>query len=748
MSADPKVRSGHLDRAAYVYVRQSSPGQVERHQESGRRQYARIEWAVEAGWSRDRVVVVDDDQGHSGVLPNSRTGFARLMAAVGRGDVGVVISLESARLARNGPDWAQLIFLCRWTDTLLADEHQVYDVTSSVDRMVLGIRGQIDQIERDNAVHRMVEARWNKARRGELVTIPPAGYEIDDLGELVPSSDEAIVEAIRTVFAKFDELGSGRQVWLWWREEGLKYPVRRPDLRTHPVEWKAPTYQRVLGTLRNPTYTGAYVFGRTETVRELDPKDPGRLRVRRTAREEWPVVIQDHHFAYISWDQFMTNRARLRANQQSHGGGVGRGPAREGAGLLQGLVRCGACSRRMYMSYGGNAGTAKGRTPQYRCSLARQRYGGTDCQLVGGRRIDAAVVEAFLDAVQPASLAIVLRAEEQAREQEQDVARAWKLQVEQAEYQAERARRQYDAVEPENRVVARTLERRWNDRLVHAQDLRARAEAARKQYSPCTEEERQRLAALAGDISAIWSAPTTTNRDRKRLLRCLIDEVQLRTEDTRYDLRIIWKGGAVTACAVRRFPKGGGQATPEDTIDLVRKLAVEFDDAQIARILNKQGRRTGKGNPFTKVRVTSLRGHHKIPVAAPQPSTDPLEGPFTADEAADQLGVCGSTIHRWLRTGILAGKQMTPGAPWRIRLTEEVRGRLRSGEAPASWVGLNEAARRLGVSSSQAAYWVKTGKLPAVRTTIGKRRCWRIDVSSTTLGRQSDMFEQMSNDET
>ncbi|MCP3985263.1 MAG: recombinase family protein [bacterium] len=748
MNVDPKVRSGHLDRAAYVYVRQSSPGQVERHQESGRRQYARVEWAVETGWPRDQVVVVDEDQGQSGVLPSSRTGFARLMAAVGRGEVGVVVSLESARLARNGPDWAQLIFLCRWTDTLLADEHQVYDVTSNVDRMVLGIRGQIDQIERDNSVHRMVEARWNKARRGELLTIPPAGYEIDDAGELVQSSDEAVAEAIRKVFVKFDELGSGRQVWLWWRDEGLKYPVRRPDLRSHPVEWKDPTYQRVMATLRNPTYTGAYVFGRTETVRELDPKDPGRLRVRRKAREEWPVVIQGHHFAYISWEQFVSNRDRFRSNQQSHGGGVGRGPAREGSGLLQGLVRCGSCSRRMYMSYGGNAGTAKGRTPQYRCCLARLRYGGTDCQLVGSRRIDAAVVGAFLDAVQPASLAIALRAEERARQQGEDVARAWGLQIEQAEYEAERARRQYDAVEPENRLVARTLERRWNERLTQAQDLRAQATAAREQHSPCTEEERHRLAALAADIETIWDAPTTTDRDRKRLLRCLIDEVQIRTENERYDLRIIWKGGAVTERAVRRFPKGGGHATSEDTIELVRKLAVEFDDTQIARILNKQGRRTGQGNAFTKVRVTSLRGSHKIPAPAKPTPTDPIEGPFTADEAADQLGVCGSTVHRWLRDGLLPGKQMTPGAPWRIRLTEEVRQRLRSGEAPASWVGLAEAARWLGVSTSQAAYWVKTGKLPAVRTTIGKRRCWRIDVSSTTLGRQADMFEQMSNDKT
>ena len=736
-----KIRAEHLERAAYVYVRQSSQRQVEQNQESGRRQYERVEWALQAGWPRERIVIVDDDQGRTGAMPQSREGFARIVAALARGEVGVVISLESARLARNGPDWAQLVFLCRWSDTLIADEHGVYDVTSTGDRLVLGIRGQVDELERDNSVHRMVEARWAKARRGELVTIPPAGYEINDLDEVVVTDDEAVADAIRTVFAKFDELGSARQAWLWWRQQGLKFPVRRPGLRSHPVEWKVPTYKRVLTTLHNPIYAGAYVFGRTKLVRELDPERPGRLRANRVAvpRDEWPVVIQGHHFAYISWERFVKIQEQLANNLQMQGG-EGSGPTREGGGLLQGLVRCGHCGRRMHINFGGNAGTPKGRTPQYRCMTARVQVGGPECQVVGSRRIDAVVVEAFLAAVQPASLSVALEAAEHAQRRGDELARMWQLQVEKAEYEARRAQRQFDAVEPENRLVARTLERRWNEQLAKVEDLRAQAARACEQQAPLDRAERRRLESLAEDLADVWCAPTTANRDRKRLLRSLIDEVQLRTEEKHYDVRIVWKGGVTSDRQVPRVKAGRAHATSEDTIDLVRKLATEFEDAQIARILNKQGRRTGLGNPFTKVRVTSLRGHHHIPARPKQPAQDPFAGPFTADEAACELGVSTSTIHRWLREGVLAGEQLTPGAPWRIPLTEEVRRRLTVGEAPTGWVGLTEAARRLGLSKSHAAYLVKTGKLPAIRTTIGKRCCWRIDVSSATCGRQSDLL--------
>jgi len=739
-----KIQATHLARLAFVYVRQSSPQQVRYNVESKRRQYDFAAQAETLGWSRDRIVVIDADQGRSGTIPYARTGFGQLVGAVARGEGGIAMSLELSRLARNDPDWHHLVYLCRWTETLIADEHGIFDPTASADRMVLGIRGQVSALERDNAVHRMVEARWSKARRGEAFTIPPAGYELDERGELVLTADETVQTALARVFQKFDEFGAARQVYLWWREEGLPFPVRRLVPRVHPVVWGPVSYRLILQTLHHPIYAGAYVFGRSEIRRELDPESQ-RLVVRRVKRKEWPVLIKDHHPAYISFAQYAQNQERLRGNEamgprtdDSH-----HGAAREGRALLQGLVRCGQCGRRMHVGYGG---AAAARTLQYRCSRVRVLQLGPECQLVGGKRIEATVVEAFLQATEEAGPAAAALAGERVRAELEAAERTWRLQIEQAAYEAQRAERQYHAVEPEHRTVARELERRWNERLVALEALRARAAAARADQHPLTEEEVARAQALGSHLEEVWHAPTTTGRDRKRLLRCLIEEVQLRTEAQRHLVRIVWKGGAVTDREVVRFAPGAGAArrTADDTVALVRKLAADFDDAQIARILNRQGRRSGLGRAFTQSSVRSVRAKQHIPQCPRQSARDPHEGPFTADEAARELGVTMSTIHRWLREGVLAGQQATPGAPWRIVLTPEVRQRLSTGTAPPGWVGLTEAARRLGLSKSLVAHLVKQGQLTAVRTTVGKRRCWRIDVASATCGRQAGLLDQIT----
>ncbi len=739
-----KITADHLARMAYVYVRQSSPRQVQEHLESRRRQYALVEWALERGWSGEATVVIDEDQGKSSATANTRTGFARLLAAVAGAEVGIVIALEVTRLARNSPDWHHLIYLCRFTGTLIADEHGVYDPALSADRMVLGIRGQMGELELENAIARMVNARWNKAERGALITIPPPGYELDERGELVKTCDEAVAHAIGTVFEKFAELGSARQVFLWWQSQGLKYPVRRIELCSHPVVWLAPSYGMVLRTLHNPIYAGAYVFGKSETVRCLGGDDAQTVEVRRVKRAEWPVLIRDHYPAYISFEQFLENQARMHENtlMRDTEQGESPGPAREGPALLQGLVICGHCGRKMQLSYGGQRAQ---RVYQYRCSGARAQHGGSDCQLVGGKRIDQTVVALFLEATQPCAHEAAHQANAQARRQGERLRLYWAHQIEQAQYEAQRAERQYMAVEPENRVVVRELERRWNGQLEALERVKREAEQALQAPTLLSDEELEKVRLLGADLSAVWEAPTTTNRDRKRLLRCLIEEVQLRTEESHHGVRIVWKGGAVTERELVRGKPGWAQRTDQDTVELVRELAREFDDAQIARILNKQGRRSGLGNPFTQQSVTSLRGKHRIAKCPRTIVTDPIEGPFTADEAARELGVTMSTVHRWLREGILAGEQLTPGAPWRIVLTAEVRRRLCGGEAPEGWVGLSEAARRLGLSKSHVAYLVKTGKLHAAQATVGKRRCWRIDVDSATCARQEGLFDQMTN---
>jgi DNA invertase Pin-like site-specific DNA recombinase len=620
-----------------------------------------MDWAERVGWPKERIVVIDEE-GKTASIPKARMAFGDLITAVGRGEAGIVISLEVSRLARNSPDWHHLIYLSRWTDTLITDGETVYDPKLPADRMVLGIRGQVSEMELDYSIQRMIDARWSKARRGEMMTIPPAGYDLDDLNQLVVTPDESVTHAIRTVFAKLDELGSARQVLLWWKQQDLKYPVRQMELRTHPIAWLQPSYGMVLRALHNPIYAGVYVFGRMTTVRQIDPENGNRLRVRRVQQEQWPVLNEGHHPAYISFQKYLKIQELLR-NNTAMKSSDSSGAAREGEALLQGLVRCGQCGRAMYVSYGGHRSARARRTMQYRCSQSRNQIGGSDCQTMGGKRIDQTVVEVFLDAIRPAGLEALKHIEEQWQADRHALERSWVLQMEKAEYEANRAERQFQAVEPENRTVARELERRWNEKLNELERVRQQAQSARMKTTPLTEEEMTRARELAQDMEQVWNSPTTTNRDRKRLLRCLIDEVQLSTEDKRYRVRIVWKGGAVTERDVERLAPGA--ATPKtsrDLIELVRQLAQEFDDAQIARILNRQGRRTARGNPFTQANVLSLRGHHQIPKCAVPQARDPKQGPFTADEAAVELGVTTGTIHQWLRKGMLAGEQVTPGA--------------------------------------------------------------------------------------
>jgi len=373
---------------------------------------------------------------------------------------------------------------------------------------------------------------------------------------------------------------------------------------------------------------------------------------------------------------------------------------------------------------------------------ARAQQGGSDCQVVGGKRIDQAVVEVFVEAMSPCAADAARLANQEARREGEALRTYWAQQIERVAYQTQRTERQYMATEPENRVVARELERRWELALNDLERVRNKAAQVAEAPELLSASDMEKVHLLGLDIGSVWDADSTTNRDRKRLLRCLIEEVQLSTRQDHYSVRVVWKGGATTEREHVRGPAGWARRTPQDTVELVGQLAAEFDDAQIARILNKQGRRSGRGIAFTQAAITSLRGKNHIPKCTKVIVTDPLQGPFNAEQAAQELGVAMATVHRWLRDGLLAGQQLTPGAPWRIVLTDEVRDRLTGTQAPEDWVGVSEAARRLGVSKPLVAYWVKSGKLPAKRVTVGKRECWRIDIESATCGLQNDIFDQ------
>ncbi len=740
-----KITNHHLDRLAYVYVRQSSPGQVAGHAEGRLRQYQLQDLAEKFGWPKSKIKIVDTDQGKSGANPDSRVGFRDLITAVARGEVGIILALEASRLARNSPDWHNMIYMCRWSTTLIADETTIYDPTDQSDRMILGIRGQMAEMELENSIDRMVKARWNKAARGEFLTVPPAGYDIDELGRFVKSRDETVRHAIETIFLKFDELGTVRQVFNWWREKGLKFPIRRKIRHNQSVQWVGVQYSSFLRVLHHPIYAGIYAFGRTKSEKVLDTAGSGKIKTKIGKRDQCEIFIMDHHDAYISYEKFLDIQNRIKGNgTMNKTPDVQSGAAREGACLLQGIALCGKCGRSLKVSYGGHKSRIARRIYQYRCFGSRHEIGGSDCQVIGGKRVDAVVVAAFIEVTQPAAEEVVKAAIDLANDKNSSLIKYWELQIEKASYEAQRAFRQYDGVEPENRLVARTLEKIWEEKISELEQIKIKAKEAAPKVTTLTDSDVDRIRKLSRNLGKIWGAETTTNVDRKRLLRTVIEEVQLNTSETSYAVKIIWKGGAITEKSVPRLKSGNVNATSEDDIELIRKLATEFDDAQIARTLSKQGRKSGRGNPYTKSSVMSIRGKHQIPACKPKQEKDPVAGPFTADEAAKELSVGMSTVQRWLKEGLIVGKQLTPGAPWQIILDTETRNRLTGGDAPQGWIGLTAAAEYLNTSKAQVAYLVKTGKIGAVRTSVGKRSCWKIDVLSYRYMDQTQLFNQMN----
>jgi DNA invertase Pin-like site-specific DNA recombinase len=723
MSERSKLTSSHLRRAAFVYVRQSSQAQLERNVESTDRQYALVQRAVELGFAREQVVVIDEDLGISGSGTSERSGFARLAAEVALGHAGLVLGLEVSRLARNNVDWYRLLDLCGVTDTVIGDADGLYHPGSFNDRLLLGLKGTMSEAELHVLRARLEGGIRNKAARGELRKALPVGFVWgEEEGEILFDPDEAVHGAIQTIFDRFAELGSVRQVWLWMRREAVQFPMRR--FAHGEIQWAVPTYHQIHSVLESPVYAGAYTFGKTRRERYVDEHGQPRQRMRRLPQQEWAVLIWDHHPGFIDQPTFERNRERIARNTRPRAHEPG-GAVREGQALLQGIAVCGRCGRKLKVHYQGRRGH---QSPAYHCPssiLVENR--GSWCLRIGGRQIDQAVAGALLAALTPAGVKAALQAAE-ALEQDHDAAlRQWRLQVERARYQAERAERRYRAVEPEHRLVARGLERDWERAL--GELAKAEAELAlREQRRPraLTEEERERLLQLGADLGRVWSAPTTTDRDRKQLLRCLIEEVTIDADKQarRATVTIRWQGGALTELAVTLPTPQPAVRTDEDTIALIERLAAHYDDGTIAGILNRQGRRSATGERFTAIIVGGLRRYRGIPAHKPPP--EPPDGELLpVGKAADELGVAASTIFRWLQVGFIRGEQDTPGAPWRIRVNDQLRA-LFVEEAPEGFVPIVDAMRALGVSRQTVLQRVKRGELDAVHVRRGRRKGLRI----------------------
>jgi excisionase family DNA binding protein len=731
MTDRQKITDAHRRRRAVVYVRQSTPTQLERNHESRARQYRLRERAVELGWPEAQVAVVDEDLGRSGASADGRLGFRELVAEVGLGQVGLVLALEVSRLARSSADWHQLLDLCALTGTLIADSDGIYSPQDFNDRLLLGLKGTMSEAELHLIRARLDGGLRNKAERGELELNLPVGLERDEDGRVVLTADEQVRHAIERVFGLWRRLGSARQVAAELVAEGQRLPRRTVGSRR--IRWARASYAAVHDFLTNPVYAGAFVFGRTRTEKSLGPDGRVRTKTVELPLEQWSVCIPDHHPGYVLWGDYLATRERLRANVRPRG--EGGGAAREGGALLQGILRCGRCGRRMQVAYSGN----DGRVPRFACQRGRDLHAtGAVCQSLGGLRLERAVAQAFLEAVTPAGIRASAEAIGELERQHEERLRAQRLAVERAEFEAGRARRQFDACEPEHRLVARTLEARLEEALgALERERRKLAELEQRRPEPLSTDEREALARVARDLPRLWHAETTTTRDRKELLRTLVAEaiVTVHQQPRRAVIEIAWEGGARSQLSVpliRRGPEG--KRTDEDTVELIRALAVHHPDQQIAAILNKQGRRTGTGLPFNQARVKGIRQRAGIP-AAPPP--DPDGKVVTIQQAAAELSVSTATIYRWLKAGLLPGEQTTPHAPWRIRLTDEVRAHFVP-DLPDGFVPLNEAAKQLGVVRQTVLHKVQRGELRAVQVTQGRRKGLRIQVSGDGAG----LFDQ------
>ena len=653
-----KITAEHLARSAYVYIRQSTADQLTHNHESRRRQYGLANRARQLGWTK--VEVIDDDLGRSGG-GIARPGFERLLAVICEARVGAVLAIEASRLARNGRDWHTLIEFCGLVGTIIVDEDGIYDPRHPNDRLLLGMKGTMSELELSLFRQRSQEALKQKARRGALVLGVAAGYVKVGRDRIEKNPDQRVQDALQLVFSKFAEFQSARQVHIWLRDEGIELPVKSRDGEARGIIWRLPAYNIVHNILTNPIYAGAYAFGRTTSQVSVEN---GRKRVRRGVHRpmaEWDVLIKDHHEAYITWDEFERNQRVIANNATGKGSATVKGAVRRGELLLPGLLRCGHCGRKLHVSYSGKLG-------RYNCYGARANHGTARCISISGLSIDAAVSTEVLRALKPLGIDAAVKAIEAQTRETSAAQRQLELSLQQARYEVAHARRQYDAVDPANRLVAGELERRWNEALQTVNKTeREIADILARRPPPLGEQERQRLMQLGVDLERAWSHPAATVATRKRILRAALNEIVVRREGAVIDAVLHWQGGDHTALQVKQRLNAGGRHhwPPDDMISLVRELARLMPDRQIARLLNRCGESTGHGNGWTQERVRGFRNHHDI--AAYRDGERAERGEITLDAAAEITGVCKMTALRMIRRGDIKGRQVCSGAPWVIK---------------------------------------------------------------------------------
>lgn len=657
---NPKLTAERLERGAIVYIRQSTPNQVLHHRESQRRQYDLKDRAHQLGFQR--VAVIDEDLGRSGSGLVERNGFEQLVVAVCAGAVGAVFCIEASRLARNGREWHRLIDLCAMTGTVVVDPEGIYDPNMMNDRLLLGLKGTMSEFELNLFRQRSAEAIRQKAQRGELQFGLPVGYLWTAAGRIEKDPDERVQHALSLVFAKMTELGSARQVLLWFQREGTALPRKSQDLPGGGIIWAPPVYSALLRLLANPIYGGAYAFGRTQTRIKLSEGRASKTVGHKKPRSAWSVLILDHHPGYISWEQYERNQATMAANVHMKSRAepkAGRG----GRALLSGLLRCRRCGRMLYVSYSGSQGMVL----RYQCRGAHMNQGEARCITFSGLRVDRAVAGEVLGAISGNVVEAAVEAAEKARQHSGEQRRALELELEQARYEAKLAARRYEAVDPDRRLVAAELEVRWDAALQRTQDLEDRLRDFDKVGSTPAIPDKEILFSLAQDLPAVWNAPGTDAGLKQRIVRILVEEVVVDVEEEKQEIVLLihWAGGRHSELRVSKRSTGQhGQATGMEAIQVIQQMSGKFGDGEIAATLNRLRLRTGVGNSWNAQRVYGLRRQQQLPSQADNAEVRTL----TLQQVAERSGISELSIRRLIQQKVLPATQVVPCAPWEISM--------------------------------------------------------------------------------
>ena len=655
MNVTNKLTTEHLQRRAIVYVRQSTFIQVVQNRESQLRQYNLVAYARELGFAE--VETIDEDLGRSGSGLTERPGFQRLVTEVCEGRIGAVFCLEASRLARNGRDWHHLVELCGLVGAVLIDAEGIYDPRVINDRLVLGLRGTMSEFELSILRQRSVEAIRQKAKRGELRFALPVGLCWGLAGKIELEPDSRVQNAVHLVLGKFQELGSARQVLLWCHTQQITLPSVGYSDSTHHIYWKPPRYGTILAILQNPMYAGAYVFGRTEARTKVVAGRPRQTAGHQKPREQWTVLIRDHHPGYISWEQFELNQRALAENAHMKSR-MGRQRGRGGPSLLVGLLRCRRCGHMLKVNYGRQG-------IRYRCMNENISQGFASCISFGRVRVDQMVSLEILKVIQPMALDAALEAAEQLAGQQSDRTRALQLELEQAQYEARLAARRYEATDPENRLVAAELESRWNTALSRVRELESKVTQAEQEAVSATVINKDELLALADDLPGVWESPSSNPSLKQRIIRILIQEIVADVDEHTQEVVLVihWAGGRHSELRVPKLRAGQhGRCTQTEAIDIVRQMATSYPDGEIVLTLNRLRLRTGAGNTWSEARVRSLRSYLKLPAYR----AEQADGRLNMLQAAERLGVSPTVVRRLIAGKMLHATQILPGAPWEI----------------------------------------------------------------------------------